>query len=410
MKFLTGTALATILLAGSAYAADPAPLATPADKAPSSELEFAADRTPEPASPPSTPSTPRAPRSTTSVTVTDGEFGSDENTVRMVIDRLHEDGTSGRQVCVWVPTEDNTGGALSCDGSDVRVFSFGGEDGEQIIIDGEVVSGNEIRRMVEDRLAAVSDALAGMGNWEFEWVDEFFDSSEFEREMEDLSREMEDLQNQMEMDFRELAYMDDEERAEFQQEMREYEREMRDLAREMAELNSELRFEFIQERADAEQEARELAMEREDLRHEMETLRRTFEIESSHGNVTEQERREFEAEMRELDREMARLDRDQARLHPVPSVPRVPPIPPMTDAPFGTHWFTNNNSTDRQIIRIDQSDGPSHMTVIETVRNEEGMPQIVIRTTDPGSVRVIEMDEDEIEASLDEPHGVHEAP
>jgi hypothetical protein len=182
--------------------ADPAPLATPEPPAPGARR-------------------PEAPR-----------------TVRMVVETTSDEGSEESTLCVFVPAGDEAGGALSCPGGNVRVFEFGGDHGRQFVVGDEVIEEQEIRALVEARIAEVNERLADRERWDIEVV-RGFDNEEFHRQMEALGREMEQLQQTMRFEFQTDAGMNAEERAEYQAAMAEFRAEMADLQAEaMAEAAS----------------------------------------------------------------------------------------------------------------------------------------------------------------------------
>ncbi|MBN4046432.1 hypothetical protein JYU02_00350 [bacterium AH-315-P15] len=253
--------------------------------------------------------------------------------VRMVIDRMYEDGDETTRMCVFVPAGDEAAGALSCSGDDVRVIEFGGGHGRQIIIDGDVVFDEaEIRTLINERLAVVSERLAGMGDLHIEFVEEF-NSEEFQREMTARQAEMAELHREMRLEFRDHREMTPEERAEFDAEMAEFAGEMREFDEVMAEMQAEVMVGLAEQLAEL--ESRDIVMRRGSPGHHM----RWF------------------------------------------------------GGPDGDHMGRN-------IIRIEQ-DGIEHITIIEHGKDEDGNPRLVIRTTDPSSVEVIQIDADELRV-LDE--------
>jgi len=261
-------------------------------------------------------------------------------TVRMVVETApHVDGDDS-SLCVFVPAGDEAGGALSCPGGNVRVFQFGPGFGEQFVIGDSVVSEEEIRALVAERIAEVNERLAEQQELRIE-VLEAFSSEEFQRDMEELARDMEELHEDMRFEYGDVEDMTPEERAEFEEEMLEFHEEMAEFQVEM----SELRVEAMAERAEA---------------------------------------------LAEVAEEMAELRAEGIHVAP------MPPMAPMT-------WFggPHLDGHGRQVIEISR-DGERQVTIIDREENEDGLPRIVIRTTDPSSVVVQRIDPDEIDDELED--------
>ena len=265
------------------------------------------------------------------VIVTNSSSGDGEHTVRMVIEG---DGDEERSfLCVWVPAGGESAGAISCPGRDVRVFEFGGPHGRQIVIGDEVVDEEEIRRLVEIRLAEVNEQLANMDAWDIQ-VHEAFDNEEFQREMAVLEREMEQLHHELRFAPRDGEDMTPEERAEFEAEMAEFQAEMAEFQAEMHSLQAEV--------------------------------------------------------MAEVAAEMAALQAEGVYVRSAPHAP---------DAPHAMRWVTDGGHMSRNVIRVNR-DGREQVTIIENIEDEDGNPKLVIRTTDPSSVEVIQLDPDDLDDDL----------
>ncbi len=242
--------------------------------------------------------------------------------VRMVIETdSDDDGAETTRMCVFVPAGDVAGGALSCSGDDVRVFEFG--SGQQFVMGDSVVDGEEIRLLIEERLATVNERLSEEGDLHIEFIEEFENSAEFRADMRELQEEMSELHRELRFEFRDFEGMSDEERAEFDAEMAEFQIEMREFEGEMAGLQAEVMAEVVGAMAD---------------------------------------RSEGDHRMR---------------------------------------WFGDDDQMSRNIIRIEQN-GVEHITIIERNEDDDGNPTLVIRTTDPGSVEVIQIEPDELREELDD--------
>ncbi len=231
------------------------------------------------------------------------------------------------RVCVFVAGDEDSVGALTCEGGDVRIVQFGPGEDRQIIIGDDVFNEEAIRELVESQLAYVSARMQEMGDWEFEYVNRF-DTREFQEEMHELQEEMMELHREMSQRRHERYEMSEEERAEFEEEIAEFEEEMAEFQEEMAELQAEI--------------------------------------------------------LVELAEEMAELHEEGIYVSP------APPVPPHA----GTSWFSDAphySSHNRQVIRVER-DGEEHVTIIEHDEDDDGNLRTIIRTTDPSSVEVVEID------------------
>jgi len=178
-----------------------------------------------------TPRQPPAPRA-----VPEAREAEDVRTVRMVVEAPHADHDENSNLCVFVPAGNDAGGALSCPGGEVRVFEFGGDHGRQFLVGDEVIDGEEIRALVEARIAEVNERLADSGAWNIEVI-RGFDNEEFQREMEVLNREMTRLQQTLRFQFQGNEGMSAEDRAEYEEAMAEFQAEMAEVQAEaMAEV------------------------------------------------------------------------------------------------------------------------------------------------------------------------------
>jgi len=264
--------------------------------------------------------TPRQP--TTPPAAPDASNREDVRTVRMVVEATNDDHDETTGMCIFVPAGDEAAGALSCPGGNVRIVEFGDGHDRQFLVGDEVIDDEEIRALVEARIAEVNAHLAERDAWEVEIV-EYFNDEEFQREMSELQREMETLSQQLHFEYQSGGNMTPEERAEFQESMAEFQEEMMEMQADV---------------------------------------------------------------MAEAAAAMAEL-----RAEGIP----VTPMPPHSDM----SWFGGSAHTgrvDRQVIRVER-DGEQHVTIIEHSDDDDGNPRLVIRTTDPNSVEVVRIDADELD-------------
>lgn len=283
--------------------------------------------------------------------------------IRMVVDEVHRDGEETR-MCVFVPAgNEETAGALSCSGAEFQVIEL--TDGGNVFFSGDtVLSEDDLARMIEDRLAEINDRIAEAGELRFEFQDLHLESEEFAREMEELAREMEEIHI-------EFTAESEEERAELAQEMQE-------LAREMEALHAEGQSMDSAEMAALSEEMDQLAREMDSLHTELWVERR--------GELTELQREmaitRAEA-MAEFAAEMARMREEGALMEGVDGSRVI---------------FSGPGGHTRLMLRSDShwvsDDGP--LATIERTTDADGESRIVIRTTDPSRIEVIQVSPEEL--------------
>ncbi len=298
------------------------------------------------------------------VVVRTNEGNGQNRVVRMVVDDVNADGEHTR-MCVFVPAGSNeTAGALSCSGADFQVIDL--DDGGNVFFSGDtVLSEGDLARMIEDRLAEINDRIAERGELRFEFQDLHLQSQEFAAEMEELAREMESIRIEF--------------TAEFEEEREELQVEMQELAQEMEELHR-------QGFAEDSDEMRDLAEEMAELAREMESTQNEVWVEHR------QELAELQTEMATARAEaMAELAAEMAR-HRERGV--------LFESTDGTHMWINGPDNDTRLRLHTESRWVSdddNLTVIERTTGDDGESRIVIRTTDPSRIEIIQVEPDEID-------------
>ncbi len=300
--------------------------------------------------------------------------GEEETRIRMVIDEIH-DGEERTRMCVFVPAGgDEAAGAISCSGADFRVVEFG-DDGNVFFNGDTVISESEITRMVEERLVEFSERMAERGELHIEFQEMHLESQAFAEEMAELGREMEELHV-------ELTLESEEERAELEAELQELAREMEALNRQGFAADSEEMREQREEMEELRAEMAELAMDQQNIQRELwfENREEMAELQAEMAIV----RAEAMAEVAE---EMARLEADGIFVR----------------ARDGEHAWVSELGESMSFLRelvIDDVDGD--VVIVERLSGEDGGPRIIIRTTDPSLVEVIQIDRGDMEFHEDD--------
>jgi len=171
------------------------------------------------------------------------------STVRMVIESTSDNGDGDNALCVFVPAGDNdSAGAISCPGGNVRMFEFGPDHGREYVVGGEAMSEEEIRDMVEARMDELRERLEAQAEWQVDVIDRF-NSDRFEQEMERIEEEMDNLSDRFSDEYDDFEGLTPEDRARYNRDMERFSQQMAEFGQQMARLQQEAMAEVAAELA-----------------------------------------------------------------------------------------------------------------------------------------------------------------